>query len=183
MLVILDRDGVINEESPAYIKHPNEWIPIPGSDQAISRLNRAGCWVVVASNQSGIGRGLLSIKTLYLIHQRMRTWLKASDGWLDGIYVCPHTPEVNCACRKPKVGLLTAIARDFLIPASETVFIGDSGRDLEAGCAMGYKTLLVKTGNGKQTALNCPYVEKSAMFDDLKGAVDFLLSPKTNFGK
>ena len=104
-IVILDRDGVINEDSSAFIKSPAEWRPIPGSLEAIARLNRAGYQVVVATNQSGVGRGLFDIRTLTAIHQRMRQALAAVGGRIDAIFFCPHAPEAECACRKPAPGL------------------------------------------------------------------------------
>jgi len=109
-LVILDRDGVINRESDAYIKSPEEWIPLPGSLEAIARLNRAGFTVVVASNQSGVGRGLFDLNALDAIHSRMQAELAKVGGKIDTIFYCPHKPEDNCDCRKPKAGLFTQIA-------------------------------------------------------------------------
>ena len=105
-LVVLDRDGVINYESDAYIKSPDEWIPIPGSLEAIARLNRGGFTVVVATNQAGVGRGLFDLKALSLIHRKMETSVAAAGGRLEGIFFCPHHPDENCDCRKPKPGLM-----------------------------------------------------------------------------
>src|SRR3989344_4486862 len=113
MLVILDRDGVVNYESPTYIKSPEEWRALPGSLEAIATLNAAGHKVVVATNQSGIGRGYYSLATLEAIHQKMKEELARAGGCIEGIYFCPHIPEENCECRKPKPGLLLQIANDF----------------------------------------------------------------------
>ncbi len=150
MLIILDRDGVINEDSPDYIKSPKEWIPIPHSLNAVSRLNHAGHQVVVATNQSGVGRGYYSQATLEEIHKKMTDELAVFDGRLDGIYVCPHTPDDACDCRKPKVGMLMQIAKDFNADLKRAYLIGDSFRDIQAAQTVGCLPVLVKTGNGEK---------------------------------
>ncbi len=131
-LIILDRDGVINFDSPHYIKSPEEWIAIPGSLEAIAKLNQFQHKVVIATNQSGLGRGYYNLETLEKIHQKMQDQLKALGGHLDGIYFCPHLPSDGCDCRKPKPGMLLKIAEDFKWDIKKAIFIGDSERDLEA---------------------------------------------------
>ena len=151
MLIILDRDGVINEESIHYVKSPKEWIPIPQSLQAIVRLNEAGHQVVIATNQSGVGRGHYSLETLAAIHQKMRDALSLLGGRIDGIYFCPHHPEDGCECRKPAPGMLRSIIEDYHPDLLSTYMIGDSYRDLQAGQAAGVKVVLVRTGHGEKT--------------------------------
>ena len=149
-LVILDRDGVINEDSDAYIKSPAEWRPLPGSADAIARLNQAGYRVVVATNQSGLARGYFNADTLNAIHQRMREYLHQAGAHLDGIYVCPHGPDDGCDCRKPKPGLVDQIVADYG-EVTGVPLVGDSLRDLQAGQARGCQPVLVLTGKGSRT--------------------------------
>lgn len=150
MLVILDRDGVINHDSEHYIKSPQEWLPIEGSLDAIARLNQEGHTVVVATNQSGIARGLYTIDQLYKIHEKMYAELEKVGGHVDGVYFCPHHPEDGCDCRKPKPGLLLQIQEDYPELFMQAVFVGDSLRDIEAAHKAGCKAALVKTGNGER---------------------------------
>ena len=150
-LVILDRDGVINEDSDAFIKTPEEWIPIPGSLEAIGRLTQAGWTVVVASNQSGIARGLFSMETLGAIHTRMREAVAEAGGRIDAIFFCPHGPDDNCACRKPKPGLLRDISRRLDARLENVPVVGDSLRDLQAAAACNCTPWLVLTGKGRRT--------------------------------
>lgn len=150
-LVILDRDGVINEESEAFIKTPEEWHPIRGSLEAIARLNHAGFQVVLATNQSGIGRGLFEVSTLNAIHGRMHRALGQIGGRIDAIFFCPHAKEANCECRKPKAGLLEEIARRFNVDLKGVPSVGDSLRDLQASVAVGAAPILVLTGKGDAT--------------------------------
>ena len=171
-LVILDRDGVINQESDAYIKTPEEWIPIPGSLEAIVRLSKAGYTVVVASNQSGVGRGLFSLDTLAAINGRMRKAVEAAGGKLDGIFFCPHAPDERCDCRKPKTGLFKQIAERYKVDLKGVPMIGDSGRDLAAARAVGCRPILVMTGRGLQTLENEPDAE---VYTDLAAAVAHIL--------
>ena len=142
-LVLLDRDGVINRDSTAYIKSVAEWEPLPGSLEAIARLTRAGFRCVVISNQSGIGRGLFSEATLEAIHARMREAAAAAGGEIAGIYYCPHRPDEGCDCRKPRPGLLLAAARDFGCALAGVPFIGDKISDVEAARAVGARPILV----------------------------------------
>lgn len=175
MLIILDRDGVINEDSDDYIKSPDEWIPIPGSLHAIAQLNRAGHQVVVATNQSGIARGLYSKATLKKIHAKMTKALEEVGGHLDGIFYCPHHPDENCLCRKPKPGLLLEIAKQYKTNWHDALFIGDSFKDIEAARAVNCKAMLVKTGKGLQTTQQ-QGLEDIKRFDDLAGAVNAILN-------
>lgn len=177
-LVILDRDGVINEDSDAYIKSPAEWHPIPGSAEAIFRLNDQGYQVVVATNQSGLGRGYFSHETLDAIHHKMTRHLSDHGAHLAGIFVCPHTPEEHCDCRKPKAGLLDQIARKLSCKLDGIAVVGDSLRDLEAAQARHCTPVLVKTGKGNRT-LDKGLPESLAdtpVFADLAAFVDFYLS-------
>ncbi|MFO7287879.1 MAG: D-glycero-beta-D-manno-heptose 1,7-bisphosphate 7-phosphatase [Gammaproteobacteria bacterium] len=144
-LVVLDRDGVINADSDEYVKSPDEWHPLPGSLEAIARLHRAGFDVVVATNQSGVGRGLFSRETLEAIHARMRDAVAAAGGRIAGIYYCPHRPEDGCTCRKPKPGLLRRIEADFGQPLDGVPFVGDKLADVEAALAVGARPIFVGT--------------------------------------
>jgi D-glycero-D-manno-heptose 1,7-bisphosphate phosphatase len=150
-MIILDRDGVINEDSDEYIKSPQEWIPIPGSLEAIALLNQHGFKVTVASNQSGLARGLFSVEALDQIHQKMQQSVNALGGNLEGIFYCPHGPHDGCQCRKPKPGLLTTIAATYGISLANVPFIGDSLRDIEAAKASHALPMLVRTGKGEKT--------------------------------
>ena len=172
-LVILDRDGVINQESEAFIKTPEEWIPLPGSLAAIARLYKSGYTVVVASNQSGIARHLFSLDTLAAIHGRMKREVEAAGGKIDSIFFCPHGPKEGCDCRKPKPGLFKQIAERYGVALEGIPMIGDSERDLQAARAVGGRPMLVKTGNGLKTLDEDHDVEE--VYDDLGAAVAQLL--------
>lgn len=147
-IVVLDRDGVINRDSPDFIRSPDEWQALPGSLEAIASLSAAGIPVVVASNQSGVGRGLFSLDTLTAIHARMTAAVRDAGGELAGIFFCPHHPEEGCDCRKPRPGLLHRIERELHCSLAGQPVIGDSLRDLEAAASAGARPLLVRTGNG-----------------------------------
>lgn len=157
-LVILDRDGVINYDSDAYIRTPDEWQPIPGSLEAIAKLNTLGVKVAIATNQSGIGRGYYTEAILAEIHDKMLTELAAVGGKIDKIYYCPHIPDDHCECRKPKAKMLRDIARDFNIDykVEQVAFVGDSLRDLQAARAAGCVGVLVETGRGESTKMKAP---------------------------
>ena len=174
-LVILDRDGVINQDSDEYIKTEDEWIPIPGSLESIARLNHAGIRVVVATNQSGIGRGLIAPEDLNRMHAKFQRSLARVGGHVDGIFFCPHTPEVKCACRKPATGLLRSISLRFGVSLVGTVFIGDSKSDVDAATAVRALPILVRTGKGLRTLAAHPELEGLPWFEDLAEAVDDLL--------
>jgi D-glycero-D-manno-heptose 1,7-bisphosphate phosphatase len=167
-LVILDRDGVINQESEAFIKTPEEWIPIAGSLAAIARLYKNGYTVVVASNQSGIARHLLNLDTLAAIHGRMKREVEAAGGKIDSIFFCPHGPGDACDCRKPKPGLFRQIAQRYGVRLEGIPMIGDSERDLQAARAVEGRPILVKTGNGLKTLDEDHDVEE--VYDDLTAA-------------
>lgn len=149
--VILDRDGVINYDSKEYIKSPQEWHPIPGSLEAIARLNQAGWRVLVATNQSGVARGLYNMHTLNAIHKKFHQLLTQAGGYVDAIFICPHGPNDQCHCRKPKPGLFYSAIKRFNLNPKQTLAIGDSLRDLEAANAAGCQPWLVLTGNGQHT--------------------------------
>lgn len=174
-LVILDRDGVINKDSYAYIKSPAEWQPIAGSLEAIARLKAAGHVVAIATNQSGIGRGYYDYATLAAIHAKMNRMLATHGAAVDGIYFCPHTPQDNCSCRKPATGLLDEIAEHFGVALAGVPVVGDSARDIEAASAAGAQPMLVLTGNGQQAdktvAADVP------RFANLAAAVEAILQP------
>ena len=150
-LIILDRDGVINQESPEFIKSPEEWIPIDGSLEAIGRLSQAGYEVVILTNQSGVGRGLFSADMLSQIHVRMLDYVQQHGGNIQSILFCPHHPDDNCECRKPKTGLYQELTERFNVNLMNTYSIGDSLRDLLAAKEAGATPVLVKTGNGRKT--------------------------------
>ena len=175
-LIILDRDGVINQDSDAYIKSPEEWRPIPGSLEAIARLNHAGYRVVIATNQSGIARGLFGMEQLNAIHQRLHGELARLGGQLDGIYFCPHGPEDGCACRKPLPGLLREIGVRHGADLAGVPAVGDSLRDLEAARAVGARPILVRTGKGRATEPQVPRGWGVSCFDDLAAAVESLVA-------
>jgi len=174
-LVILDRDGVINADSDAFIKSPDEWIALPGSLEAIARLNQAGYRVVVASNQSGIGRGLFDMSALNAMHTKMNRALAAVGGRIDAVFFCPHTASDHCECRKPKPGLLRTIIERFDIEPTETAMVGDALRDLVAGAAVGMRLHLVLTGKGQQTLASGKLPADVKVHKDLWAfALDFL---------
>jgi len=174
-LVILDRDGVINVDSDAYIKSADEWIPIPGSLEAIARLNQAGYRIAVATNQSGIGRGLFDMAALNAMHTKMHRLAAAVGGRIDAVFFCPHTAQDHCDCRKPKPGMLKMIVERFEVDPEETAVVGDSLRDLQAGAELGFPTHLVRTGKGEKTLENGGLPEGTQIHQDLRAfALDFL---------
>jgi D-glycero-D-manno-heptose 1,7-bisphosphate phosphatase len=148
-LCILDRDGTINEDSAEFVKSPNEWQPLPGALEAIAKLNHAGWHVVVATNQSGLGRGLFDVGSLNAMHAKMHTMLAAVGGRIDAVFYCPHAPEDGCNCRKPAPGLYEQIAERYGVDLSGMPTAGDSVRDLVAGAAVGCTTHLVLTGKAE----------------------------------
>ena len=171
-LVILDRDGVINEDSDQFIKNTTEWKPIPGSLEAIARLNHAGYRVVVASNQSGIGRGLLDMGALNAINDRMYRALAQVGGRIDALFYCPHAADANCECRKPKPGMFLDIAQRFNVDLAGGVpSIGDSLRDLQAAAKAGAQPMLVRTGKGAKTEAAGGLPDATPVFADLAEAV------------
>lgn len=176
-LVILDRDGVINYDSADFVKSPDEWRPIRGSTEAIGALTRAGFTVVVASNQSGLGRKLFDEQALEAIHAKMRQCVGACGGAIDKVFFCPHRPEDDCACRKPKPGLLLDIAQYYGASLDGVPVIGDSMRDLDAALAARARPILVLTGNGKSTAAALAEQDRDVeIFADLADAATALIA-------
>jgi D-glycero-D-manno-heptose 1,7-bisphosphate phosphatase len=173
--VILDRDGVINLESDEFVKSAAEWIPIDGSLVGIRLLNEAGFTVAVASNQSGLGRGLFDHAALEDMHRKMCRLADDAGGNIDHIVVCPHLPGDACDCRKPRPGLLKQLAEYYGIPLEGVPVIGDSARDIEAALAVGARPILVLTGNGGKTrhSLTTPGIE---VYADLLAAAQRLSS-------
>lgn len=149
-LVILDRDGTINEDRDDFVKTPDEWVPIPGALEAIARLNHAGWRTVVATNQSGLGRGTFDMATLNAMHVKMNHLLAKHGGRIDAVFFCPHTPEDACNCRKPLPGLFEQIGERFGVELRDVPVVGDTLRDLQAGVAVGCQPHLVCTGKGGQ---------------------------------
>jgi len=150
-LIILDRDGVINQDSAAFVKSPDEWVALPGSLAAIARLSQAGYTVVVASNQSGLARGLFDMATLNAIHAKLHREVAQAGGVVDAIFLCPHGPDDGCACRKPLPGMYYDIAHRYDTSLAGVPSVGDSLRDLQAAAAAGCSPWLVLTGNGAKT--------------------------------
>lgn len=177
-MIILDRDGVINYDSDEYIKTVDEFIPLPGSLQAIARLNKAGYKVFVATNQSGISRGYFDNNTLQLMHDKLDTLLSVHGGHIDGIFYCPHAPEDECDCRKPLPGLLHQIARHTGQSLKNVPVVGDSLRDLEAAREVGARPYLVRTGKGERTLAKGEGLDDVPVFDNLADLVDHLLQDK-----
>lgn len=178
-LVILDRDGVINRDSADYIKSPEEWVPLPGSLDAIARLTQKGWRVVVATNQSGVGRGLFDEPTLAAIHRQMEREVTARGGRIDAVFYCPHGPRAGCDCRKPAPGLFHQIARRLQMPLDGVPVIGDAERDIEAASAAGARPMLVRTGKGRETERHLGPGRDVPVFDDLAEAAGFLISEST----
>jgi D-glycero-D-manno-heptose 1,7-bisphosphate phosphatase len=150
-LVILDRDGTINEDSDEHVRSPQEWRPLKGSLEAIARLTQADYRIVVATNQSGIARGLLDTRTLFAIHDTLLRALAQHGGRIDAFFFCPHAADAGCACRKPQPGMLLEIARRFNVALEGVYMVGDAQRDLEAAVAAGARPALVLTGRGAKT--------------------------------
>jgi len=167
-LLILDRDGVVNQDSPNFVRSADEWLPLPGSIAAIAQLSRAGYTVAIASNQSGLGRGLFDRSALRSMHRKLRRLVSNEGGRIDRIVVCPHGPDEGCSCRKPKPGLLLRLARHYGVSLGGVPVIGDSLRDLQAAAAAGATPILVRTGNGKKTLMNLPVALRDVpIYDDL----------------
>lgn len=174
--IILDRDGVINQDSDKFIKSPDEWIPINGSLEAIARLSRAGYRIFVATNQSGVARGLFDIETLNAIHQKMLQEIQHLGGTIDAVLFCPHGPDDGCDCRKPEPGLYLEIAQRTSKSLKDVPVIGDSLRDLLAAESVGARPILVKTGKGRRTLKqHADELSHLSVYDDLASAVDMLL--------
>lgn len=175
-LVILDRDGVINEDSDDFIKSPAEWVPLPGSLEAIAKLKAAGFTVAVATNQSGVARGLYSLDVLSAMHEKFASLLAEHGVKVDAIEFCPHGPNDRCACRKPLPGMYEAIAKRFGVGLEGVPVIGDSLRDLEAAVAVAAMPMLVKTGKGERTIKKGGIPAQTLVFSSLADAADHLIN-------
>jgi D-glycero-D-manno-heptose 1,7-bisphosphate phosphatase len=179
-LIILDRDGVINSDSDAFIKSPDEWIPIPGSLEAVARLNQGGYRIAVATNQSGVARGLFNMVTLNAIHQKLHTAAQQIGADIEAVFFCPHAAADNCDCRKPKPGMLRAIGKRFDVSLKGVPTVGDSLRDLQAGYVLGCTPYLVLTGKGEKTRDKGGLPPGTLVFANLSAVVDHLLQTETN---
>lgn len=173
-LIILDRDGVINYDSDAFIKTPDEWKPIPGSLEAIAHLTQMGYRVVVAANQSGIGRGLMDMAALNAINDRMWKAAYQAGGRIDAMFFCPHACADKCDCRKPATGMFKEIAQRFGLELDGVPAIGDSLRDMQAAATVGALPVLVLTGKGEKTKAEGGLPENTLIFSDLAAAVNAL---------
>ena len=175
--IVLDRDGVINQDSSSYIKNAEEWIPISGSISAIARLHQANFRVIIASNQSGLARGYFDEAALTRMHDKMNSLIEESGGVISAIFYCPHSPDADCSCRKPKTGLLERAEVEFNISLAGDYFVGDSLRDLQAATSFNMKPILVRTGNGRKTevALSKEIRDQTRIFNDLESAVNWIL--------
>ena len=175
-LIILDRDGVINYDSDQFIKSPDEWRPIPGSLEAIARLNHAGFRVVVATNQSGLGRGLFDMATMVAVNEKLHKALAHVGGRIDAVFYCPHAADSDCECRKPKPGLLMEIGQRFGVDLTGVPCVGDSLRDLQAAQAVGAQPILVLSGKGEKTLREGNFPSNTVIFPDLAFAAAALLA-------
>lgn len=175
-VIILDRDGVINEDSDDFIKSPDEFLPINGSLHAIARLKQANYSVVVATNQSGVGRGLFDIEMLNRIHEKLYRELASLGVTIDGIFFCPHAPDEGCDCRKPKPGLFYDISQRLKIKLDKVIAVGDSLRDIQAANIAGASPVLVKTGKGKRTLKKNIGLENVPIYKNLAMVVDDVLN-------
>ena len=179
-LVILDRDGTINEDRDDFVKTPDEWVPIAGALEAIARLNHAGWHTVIATNQSGLGRGTFDMATLNAMHVKMNQLLAEHGGRIDAVFFCPHAPDAGCSCRKPLPGLFEKIGERFGVALREVPVVGDSLRDLQAGAAVGCPTHLVRTGKAAQLdeaqiAALCTQVPGTHVHADLAAFAEHLI--------
>ena len=179
-LVILDRDGTINQDRDDFVKSPDEWVPVPGALEAIARLNQAGWHTVIASNQSGLGRGTFDMAALNGMHVKMNQLLAKHGGRIDAVFFCPHAPEDACSCRKPLPGLFEQIGERFGVPLRDVPVVGDSLRDLQAGVAVGCQPHLVRTGKGAEMdearlAELCALVPGTVVHADLGGFAEHLI--------
>lgn len=178
-LILLDRDGVINFDSPDFIKRPAEWRPIPGALDAITRLKEGGFLVGVCSNQSGVGRGLLSESDLAAIHERMRSALAQAGAALDDLRWCPHHPDAGCACRKPRPGMLLDAMAALDVEPTATIFVGDAIRDIEAAHTAGCAAGLVRTGSGRAVEALAVGMGVNWVGDDLQAFADWALERRS----
>ena len=178
-LVILDRDGTINADSADFIKTPEEWRPLPGALEAIARLNHAGWHVVVATNQSGLGRGLFDVAALNAMHAKMHKLLAAAGGKIDAVFYCPHTPDDLCQCRKPAPGLFEQIGERYVVNLADVPAVGDAPRDAKGAVAAGCEPHLVLTGKGaahRGHPLPEAFPPNTQVHEDLSAFVDWLVA-------
>lgn len=175
-LIILDRDGVINEDSDAFIKSPSEWVPLEGSIEAIAQLSQSGYRVAVATNQSGVARGLFDVSMLNAMHSKMHELVRQAGGNINLVLHCPHGPDAGCECRKPLPGMFNTIAERFSTRLEQTFAVGDSCRDLIAARAAGAKPVLVRTGKGLRTLASDCDLTDVAVYDSLATFVQELLN-------
>ncbi len=175
-LILLDRDGVINHESPNFVKSAAEFILLPGSLEALVTLKKAGFALYILTNQSGIGRGLYDIQALNAMHAKLARHLAPFHVAIDGIYFCPHRPDAGCACRKPKPGLCEQLIRDTQRSLARVPFVGDSLRDLQAAQAAGATPVLVKSGNGQKTLTQLDTIGDVAVFSDLRAFSKYVIN-------
>lgn len=176
-LIVLDRDGVINEDSPDYIRSPDAWHALPKALAAIAKLKDHGYKVAIATNQSGVGRGYYSLETLDLIHKKMLDQVQKAGGTIDAIFVCPHSPEDNCDCRKPKSGMLLQAANQFNIAPEEIIMVGDATRDILAAKNCGAQAIFIKSNNKEKDFLEVKKSE-TPIYDDLAAVVDAICKQK-----
>lgn len=180
-IIILDRDGVINQDSDKYIKNIDEWEVIPSSLEAIANLTQAGFKLVVCTNQSGISRGLFTFEELNAMHEKMHKLVANAGGQIAAIFVCPHKPEDNCECRKPKSKMIFEICERFNIDdISRVIMVGDSAKDLYAIASAGGIPVLVKTGNGKKTLSKNKLPPGTLVFENLLEVSDYIISREEN---
>jgi len=178
--VILDRDGVLNHEAAGvgYVLEPDQFLWLPGALDALARLRRSGMYITVATNQSGVGRGLMTLAQLEAVHDRMRSDAATHGGSLDAVLFCPHSPDDRCTCRKPAPGLIQeALARSGF-SAGESILVGDDQRDLEAASRAGIRAALVRTGKGRRTELSLPHGSEIPIYDDLSQLVHAILETR-----
>lgn len=177
-LIVLDRDGVINEDLGRPIESAEEWVPIEGSLEAIARLHQNGWSVAVATNQSGISRDLLDLTTLHAIHKQMHEMVNQAGGKIDVVAFCPHTDSEDCGCRKPAPGMLYTISERLGVELANVVMVGDSLRDIQAAMAAAAMPIILRTGKGQKTLDTHKGLEHIPAYDDLASYVDDLLAPK-----
>jgi len=179
-LVILGRDGILNEYREGHVTAPEEWRPVPGALEAVSRMNHAGWHVVVATNQAGIGRGMIDMAAVNAVHAHMNHQLMEQGGRVDAVFFCPHTPEDNCDCRKPKPGMVLDIGRRYGVDLSHVPLVGDTLRDMQTAVAAGCEPHLVLSGRAaeldeEQLKALLQQVPQAQLHEDLAAFAEFLL--------